>query len=468
MSGQLRGRFRFIVLLACLMVATTVAAAFGQELEPGGTFVDDDGNIHEGFIEAIAEEGITRGCNPPDNDRYCPSDPVGRGEMAAFLNRSLNLDGTDEDFFVDDDNSVFERDINALAAAGITRGCNPPDNDRFCPDDEVTRGQMAAFLVRGFGYTDDGGGDLFVDDDGSVFEDDIDRLGTAGVTRGCNPPDNDRFCPDQLVLRDQMASFLGRALGLQARTPPPTMAVAPYFFIDESGHPGRTGPFLAPVHRRVAESPGVARATLEQLLEGPTGDEASSIPALSTEIPDGTMLNSVSISDGVATVDLSSEFDAEEASPAAAMRVAQVVFSLTRFQTVSEVSFLEDGVAVSVQTDNAAVVDRPVSRDDYLDFQAAVSVETPTYGGPAPDPLRVTGMAAAFEAVFQWALTDADGLIIEEGFAMSESGVGFAPFDFTIDYDVDRSQRGALIVWIDSAASGERVDIREYPVFLER
>jgi beta-lactamase superfamily II metal-dependent hydrolase len=81
---------------------------------------------------------------------------------------------------------------------------------------------MAAFLVRGFGYTDPGPGDLFADDDTSVFEDDIDRLAVAGVTRGCNPPSNDRFCPDDSVQRDQMASFLGRALKLTPIEPPPT------------------------------------------------------------------------------------------------------------------------------------------------------------------------------------------------------------------------------------------------------
>ena len=76
---------------------------------------------------------------------------------------------------------------------------------------------MAALLVRALDYTDDGGGDLFVDDDDddddSIFEGDIDRLGTAGVTRGCNPPANDRYCPDHVVTREQMAAFLHRALG---------------------------------------------------------------------------------------------------------------------------------------------------------------------------------------------------------------------------------------------------------------
>ncbi|MGD2060810.1 MAG: S-layer homology domain-containing protein, partial [Acidimicrobiia bacterium] len=108
--------------------------------------------------------------------------------------------------------STFANDICWLAEQGITRGCNPPVNDRFCPKDSVTRGQMAAFLVRALGYDDNGGGDLFIDDDGTTFENDIDRLGTAGVTRGCNPPANDRFCPSDDVTREQMAAFLRRAL----------------------------------------------------------------------------------------------------------------------------------------------------------------------------------------------------------------------------------------------------------------
>ncbi len=108
--------------------------------------------------------------------------------------------------------------INKLAESGITRGCNPPSNDRYCPDSSVTRGQMAAFLVRAFGYADAGGSDLFVDDDTSIFENDIDKLGTAGVTRGCNPPTNDRFCPSDKVLRDQTASFLDPRLDPRSST----------------------------------------------------------------------------------------------------------------------------------------------------------------------------------------------------------------------------------------------------------
>ena len=68
------------------------------------------------------------------------------------------------DYFVDDDDSVFEGDINALAEAGITRGCNPPVSDRYCPDGSITREQMAAFLRRAFDYPTVND-DYFADDD---------------------------------------------------------------------------------------------------------------------------------------------------------------------------------------------------------------------------------------------------------------------------------------------------------------
>jgi glucose/arabinose dehydrogenase len=214
----------FVAILAVFLVAGTAAAA---PLLPGGTFVDDNGNVHEGYIEAIAAEGITLGCNPPVNDRYCPGSFVSRGQMAAFLVRSLGLtDGGDKDWFADDNGSTFEADINKLATAGVTAGCNPPDNDRYCPEKQVTRGQMAAFLVRAYGYTDPGKGDWFTDDDGTIFEGDIDRLATAGITLGCNPPTNDHFCPGNQVRRDQMASFLGRAEGLSPIIPPPLVEPA--------------------------------------------------------------------------------------------------------------------------------------------------------------------------------------------------------------------------------------------------
>lgn len=172
-----------------------------------GRFYDDDTSEFEGDIELVASLGITRGCNPPFGDAYCPLDNVTRGQMAAFLVRALGLAPSDTDRFGDDDDSEFQADINALAAAGITRGCT---DTSFCPTDPVSRGQMAAFLTRAYRLADVSG-NRFVDDDQSIFENDIERLAAVGVTRGCNPPTNDRFCPGDPVTRGQMAAFLGRS-----------------------------------------------------------------------------------------------------------------------------------------------------------------------------------------------------------------------------------------------------------------
>ncbi|HSJ33636.1 MAG TPA: S-layer homology domain-containing protein [Acidimicrobiia bacterium] len=175
-----------------------------------GTFSDDDGSVFEADIEKLAASGITRGCNPPVNDRFCPDDRVTRGQMAAFLHRALpDLAVTASANFTDTAGSVFEADVAWLAGTGVTRGCNPPANDRFCPGDYVTRGQMAAFLVRALGLPP--GSSTFTDTSGSVFARDIAALADAGITRGCNPPANDRFCPGDYVTRGQMAAFLVRA-----------------------------------------------------------------------------------------------------------------------------------------------------------------------------------------------------------------------------------------------------------------
>jgi hypothetical protein len=144
--------------------------------------------------------------------------------MAAFLRRSFDdIPSSSVDAFVDDGSSIFESDINAVAAAGITKGCNPPANDRYCADSPVTRGQMASFMVRALGL-DESNPDpksTFEDTAGSVFVDDIARLADANVTLGCNPPDNTDFCPGLDVTRAQMAAFLTRALGLEPIQPAP-------------------------------------------------------------------------------------------------------------------------------------------------------------------------------------------------------------------------------------------------------
>lgn len=112
----------------------------------GLSFVDVRGNSHRTSIELIADSGITRGCNPPANTRFCPDGQVTRAQMATFLARALQLPAADRDFFGDDDGNTHEDNINRLAQAGLTQGC--ANNDRYCPQDTVNRAQMATFLAR--------------------------------------------------------------------------------------------------------------------------------------------------------------------------------------------------------------------------------------------------------------------------------------------------------------------------------
>lgn len=165
-------------------------------------FADDDGSVHEEDIISLYSLGVTKGC---DTNRYCPERKVTRGEMATMLVRAFGLTGSSGDVFGDDDTSVHASAIETLAANGITNGC---EASSFCPDRPVTRGEMATFLSRilelpkapSAGFTDTAT---------NVHADAIDSLAAAGITRGCSEAE---FCPYSNVTRAQLASFLIRAL----------------------------------------------------------------------------------------------------------------------------------------------------------------------------------------------------------------------------------------------------------------
>jgi hypothetical protein len=185
-------------------------AATPQDLPP---FVDTDDSVFVEDIRWLQLEHITVGCNPPLNTDYCPDISLTRAETAAFLDRWLGLAGTAVDFFTDDDGTLHEAALNRTAAAGVFRGCNPPANDLVCPDDVITRGEAAAVLVRAMGLVANEPVE-FVDAVGTLFESEIGILGANGLTRGCNPPANDRYCPGRLITRGEMAALLHRADGL--------------------------------------------------------------------------------------------------------------------------------------------------------------------------------------------------------------------------------------------------------------
>ena len=191
-----------------------MSPAVGQTLPPGGTFIDDDGNLHEGAIEAISAAGITTGCG---SGRFCPGFPVTREQMAAFLIRALGeTPSTSPSSFVDVPAGPFSGHIERIAELGIATGY--PDGT-FRPSSPISRGEMAVMLMRALDLTPGTGSGTFSDvPNDAFFAVAVEAIAAAGITTGCGPG---KYCPFDQVLRDQMASFIGRAFGLQPINPPP-------------------------------------------------------------------------------------------------------------------------------------------------------------------------------------------------------------------------------------------------------
>ena len=168
-------------------------------------FKDICGSIHQASIEWLAAEGLTKGCG--DGTKFCPDQVVSRGQMATFLAAALDLP-PGPDMFTDDEGSPHEDAINAIAAAGITAGCTG-DGTSFCPENPVSRAQMATFLTKAFKLGP--GPEVFVDDQGSVHEQAINSIAAARITLGCDAA-NKLYCPENSVTRGQMATFLHKAM----------------------------------------------------------------------------------------------------------------------------------------------------------------------------------------------------------------------------------------------------------------
>lgn len=239
-------------------------------------------------------------------------------------------------------------------------------------------------------------------------------------------------------------------------TPEP-LALKVYFLRDEK---------VASVHREVPATVAVGRAAMEELLRGVTFAEADT--GLSSAVPGGTRLLGLDISGGVATVDLSGEFESGGGSLSMKARLAQVVYTLTQFPTVDAVRFRLDGEPIDVFGGEGIILEGPVDRSDFEDLTPAIFVDSPPQGATVTSPARVFGTANTFEAVFQLTIVDREGLIIAEEVVMATSGSGTrGTFDVTVPFDLERTGGGAIIVFEESARDGSPVNVVEIPVNLE-
>ena len=191
--------------------AAGVLPAFAQEGGFGDVAV---GAYYSAPVQELAGLGVLTGCEGSagfDDSRFCPGEPMDRKTMAVWVVRVL--DGEDPP----PGRSRFP-DVNGLSAfwwpfvermaeLGVTTGCG--DGANFCPDDPVTRAQMAVFLWRAFDLPD--GPDPGFSDvpGGAWYYDGVAALAASGITQGCGS--GTTFCPGDDTTRAEMATFLNRA-----------------------------------------------------------------------------------------------------------------------------------------------------------------------------------------------------------------------------------------------------------------
>ncbi len=167
-------------------------------------------------IGKLSARGVTIGCG---DGNYCPEQVVTRAQMAAFILRAKGefSPPTPQTQRFEDvpPANQFYNFIDRLAILQITLGCStsPP---LYCPDNAVSREEMAAFIIRGLGVFNPPTPTAQRFNDvpaANLFYGFVEEMAVRGITLGCSasPP---LYCPTQAVTRAQMAAFLVRAFNL--------------------------------------------------------------------------------------------------------------------------------------------------------------------------------------------------------------------------------------------------------------
>ena len=213
-----RSRLAPAAVIAALVFVTVLAVAATPVSAQTGGFSDvPDDTYYSQPVAALDQLGVLTDCEESggsDGRSFCPHQPIDRKTMAVWVVRVL--DGEDPDpskgsRFEDVDRYLprfWPPFIERTAELGVTTGCG--DGTNFCPNDPVTRAQMAVFLTRAFSLSD--GPDPGFSDvsDQAWYYDQVAALAASGITKGCR--DGTVFCPGAATSRAQMATFLHRAI----------------------------------------------------------------------------------------------------------------------------------------------------------------------------------------------------------------------------------------------------------------
>ena len=187
------------------------------------TDAGDGGSEQEDAINALYGLGVLTGTECEEN-RICPNDELTRWLAAVWLVRVL--DGEEppaitESRFADvnaspmwEDSMWFAPHVERLAELEVTVGCSVTAPARYCPDEGLSRAQVASWLVRAFDLSSAASAG-FTDTVDNTHEADIDSVVAAGIMSGCSTNPNS-FCPDTVVTRGELALYVDRARKLSS------------------------------------------------------------------------------------------------------------------------------------------------------------------------------------------------------------------------------------------------------------
>jgi germination protein M len=222
------------------------------------------------------------------------------------------------------------------------------------------------------------------------------------------------------------------------------------------------GEQLGVAERLVPQTTKPATAALEALLGGPSSAESDA--GLTSALPSGTRLLGLSIEGTTAKVDLSGRFAAGGGSVSMQARVAQVVYTLTRFPTIRAVDFRLDGALVETLGGEGLILEAGQTRATWRAFEPAIFVEDPGVGATLSSPVILSGTASVFEGSFQARLLDAGGGELASATVQSSRG---APergrFRTSVPFNTT-ARNGTLIVYSQSMEDGSRQNEVRIPV----
>ena len=205
----------FIFKILCLNLVTIVGVlvAFSSDTSAADRpYKDVPDNVYFSTpVEVLNRAGVFEGTTCAD-DMFCPSQSLKRWQMAVWMVRVLEEEPPPpitESRFADIEPSVWYAPyVERLYQLDITTGCS--DGTIFCPDREVTRSQMAAFITRSFDLPESPPARFEDVPVGAWYASYVAALLEARITVGCE--DGTKFCPDTPTSNAHMATFLHRAI----------------------------------------------------------------------------------------------------------------------------------------------------------------------------------------------------------------------------------------------------------------